>query len=102
MGSILGGGIFCSQEIENACKQLRTASMRTMREHGELLVVPLYSSLPPRQQQKIFEDAPPPRYEGGPAGRKVVVATNVAETSITIDGIVYVVDPGFSKQVTEG
>ncbi|EER04993.1 ATP-dependent RNA helicase, putative [Perkinsus marinus ATCC 50983] len=86
------------EEIENACKQLRTASMRTMREHGELLVVPLYSSLPPRQQQKIFEDAPPPRYEGGPAGRKVVVATNVAETSITIDGIVYVVDPGFSKQ----
>ncbi|KAF4740863.1 hypothetical protein FOZ62_009532, partial [Perkinsus olseni] len=72
--------------------------MRTMREHGELLVVPLYSSLPPQQQQKIFEEAPPPRYKGGPAGRKVVVATNVAETSITIDGIVYVVDPGFSKQ----
>jgi pre-mRNA-splicing factor ATP-dependent RNA helicase DHX15/PRP43 len=37
-------------------------------------------------------------HSGGPAGRKVVVSTNIAETSLTIDGIVYVVDPGFSKQ----
>ncbi|KAG5220002.1 DEAH-box ATP-dependent RNA helicase [Salix suchowensis] len=41
---------------------------------------------------------PAARRPGYPSGRKVVVSTNIAETSLTIDGIVYVVDPGFSKQ----
>jgi len=67
-------------------------------DSGELLVVPLYSSLPPQQQQKIFEPAPAPKHPGGTPGRKIVIATNIAETSITIDGIIYVVDPGFAKQ----
>lgn len=85
------------EEIENACRALRKEATR-YPDSGEIMAVPLYSSLPPLQQQKIFEKPPGPKYQGGPSGRKVVVATNIAETSITIDGIVYVVDPGFSKQ----
>lgn len=66
-------------------------------DYGEVKVLPLYSTLPPAQQNKIF-DAAPGRNKKGKPGRKIVIATNIAETSLTIDGIVYVVDPGLSKQ----
>lgn len=78
------------EEIEVACEKIRRLGNRS-KEHGELRVVPLYSSLPPAQQQRIFDAAPP-------NGRKCIVSTNIAETSLTIDGVVYVIDPGFSKQ----
>ena len=55
-------------------------------------ILPLYSILPTEQQMRVFE--PPP--EGS---RLVVVATNVAETSLTIPGIRYVVDCGRAKEV---
>jgi ATP-dependent RNA helicase DHX8/PRP22 len=59
----------------------------------ELVILPVYSALPSEMQSKIFEPAEP-------GTRKVVLATNIAETSITIDGIFYVIDPGFVKQNT--
>jgi len=79
------------EEIETVCTRLREESNSYGRSVGDLLCLPLYSSLPPQVQQRVFEKTPPHT-------RKVVVSTNVAETSITIDGIVYVVDPGYSKQ----
>ncbi|PFH38484.1 ATP-dependent RNA helicase [Besnoitia besnoiti] len=85
------------EEIEQTKRELEKLAQRHS-DAGELMVVPLYSSLPPAMQQRIFEPAPGPKYEGGKPGRKCVVSTNIAETSITIDGIVYVIDPGFSKQ----
>ena len=59
----------------------------------ELLVLPIYASLPSDMQAKIFEETPP-------NSRKVVVATNIAETSLTINGIVYIIDSGFIKQTS--
>ncbi|KAG0173223.1 DEAH-box ATP-dependent RNA helicase prp43 [Apophysomyces sp. BC1034] len=88
------------EEIENAVSKITAEGDVLIRQGtgGPLKVVPLYSTLPPNAQQRIFDAAPPPRTPGGPPGRKIVVSTNIAETSLTIDGIVYVVDPGFAKQ----
>ncbi|KAJ3784467.1 P-loop containing nucleoside triphosphate hydrolase protein [Lentinula aff. detonsa] len=90
------------EEIEDACRKIKIEADDLLNADpssvGPLVCVPLYSSLPPQQQQRIFDAAPKPSQAGYPPGRKVVVSTNIAETSLTIDGIVYVVDPGFSKQ----
>ncbi|KAG1885069.1 P-loop containing nucleoside triphosphate hydrolase protein [Suillus subluteus] len=90
------------EEIEGACHSIKLEVDDLIKSYpetvGPLECIPLYSWLPPQQQQRIFDPPPKAGSPSGPQGRKVVVSTNIAESSLTIDGIVYVVDPGFSKQ----
>ncbi|XP_074273475.1 putative pre-mRNA-splicing factor ATP-dependent RNA helicase DEAH5 isoform X2 [Silene latifolia] len=79
------------EEIDFACQCLYDRMKALGRNVPELIILPVYSALPSEIQSRIFDPAPPGK-------RKVVVATNIAEASLTIDGIYYVVDPGFAKQ----
>jgi len=78
------------EDIEATCEILAERCGQLGDGVPPLLLLPMYSQLPADLQAKIFEDA-----EGGQ--RKCIVSTNIAETSLTVDGIKYVVDPGFNK-----
>ncbi|KNA05186.1 hypothetical protein SOVF_192680 [Spinacia oleracea] len=79
------------EEIDFACQCLFDRMKALGKNVPELIILPVYSALPSEMQSRIFDPAPPGK-------RKVVVATNIAEASLTIDGIFYVIDPGFAKQ----
>ncbi|KAI5568580.1 hypothetical protein BDE02_12G023500 [Populus trichocarpa] len=79
------------EEIDFACQSLYERMKGLGKNVPELIILPVYSALPSEMQSRIFEPVPPGK-------RKVVVATNIAEASLTIDGIFYVIDPGFAKQ----
>ncbi|XP_002734191.1 pre-mRNA-splicing factor ATP-dependent RNA helicase DHX16-like [Saccoglossus kowalevskii] len=79
------------EEIETCMEILQERTRKLGSKIRELLVLPIYANLPSDLQAKIFEPTPP-------GARKVILATNIAETSLTIDGIIYVIDPGFCKQ----
>lgn len=79
------------EEIETMEEALIDATVKLGSLIKNLIVAPIYANLPPNLQTKIFEPTPPNT-------RKVVLATNIAETSITIDGISYVIDPGYVKE----
>ena len=83
---------FTGQEEIETCEEILRQRTRSMGSKiSEMIICPIYANLPSQLQAKIFEPTP----EGA---RKVVIATNIAETSLTIDGIRYVIDPGFAKQ----
>ncbi|WP_234788651.1 ATP-dependent RNA helicase HrpA [Mycolicibacterium iranicum] len=72
------------REIRDTAEALRAV---TDPSHTEVL--PLYARLPTAEQQKVFQP--------GRTARRIVLATNVAETSLTVPGIRYVVDPGTAR-----
>lgn len=70
------------REIRECAEVLRKAQLK------HTAILPLYARLSPSEQQKIFQSSP---------ARKVILATNVAETSLTVPGIRYVIDSGTAR-----
>ncbi|KAI0147866.1 P-loop containing nucleoside triphosphate hydrolase protein [Hypoxylon sp. NC0597] len=77
------------EDIECTCELVRER-LDALNDPPKLSILPIYSQMPADLQAKIFDRAPP-------GVRKCIVATNIAETSLTVDGIMYVVDAGYSK-----
>lgn len=77
------------EDIEITCELIQRR-LDALNDPPKLSILPIYSQMPADLQSKIFDRAEP-------GVRKCVVATNIAETSLTVDGIKYVVDAGYSK-----
>jgi len=77
------------EDIEVTCETIKER-LDEVDDAPGLAVLPIYSQLPSDLQAKIFQKAPD-------GLRKCVVATNIAETSLTLDGIMYVIDCGYCK-----
>jgi HrpA-like RNA helicase len=81
----------CGQDdIERLEALIKEHAKHLPKDNPRLVPLPLYASLPAEQQQQVFKPAEP-------GARKVILSTNIAETSVTIPGIRYVVDNGLSK-----
>ncbi|KAL2134102.1 hypothetical protein VTI74DRAFT_989 [Chaetomium olivicolor] len=81
------------EEIDKACERVEEIKRKLGSRVPEIIALPIYANMPSELQAKIFEPTPP-------GARKVVFSTNIAETSLTIDGIVYVIDCGYVKENT--
>jgi len=78
------------EEIDTAVQAISERAANLHPRAQQIMALPLYAGLSTEQQMYVFEEAPENT-------RKVIFSTNIAEASITIDGIVYVLDTGFVK-----
>uniref|UniRef100_A0A8C5DK58 ATP-dependent RNA helicase DHX33 n=1 Tax=Gouania willdenowi TaxID=441366 RepID=A0A8C5DK58_GOUWI len=78
------------EEIEALARTCRDIAKHLPDGCSPMVVIPLYASLPPAQQLRVFQPAPK-------GSRKVILSTNIAETSVTISGIKFVIDTGMVK-----
>jgi ATP-dependent RNA helicase DDX35 len=78
------------EEIDTAVQAISDRSAQLHPRAQSMMPLPLYAGLSTEQQMYVFEPAPENT-------RKVIFSTNIAEASVTIDGIVYVIDSGFVK-----
>jgi ATP-dependent RNA helicase DHR2 len=88
------GDILCflpgQEDIDKTVEILNTISLELPKEAPLIVPMPLYAALPPQQQMKIFTKLKSRQ-------RKVIISTNIAETSVTVPGIKYVIDSGLRK-----
>lgn len=78
------------EEIDKAVQEISERSAQLHPRADTMMPLPLYAGLSTDQQMYVFEPAPENT-------RKVIFSTNIAEASVTIDGIIYVIDSGFVK-----
>ena len=79
------------EEIEACAENLQETCRKLGSKIPEMIIAPIYANLPADQQAKIFEPTPA-------NARKVILSTNIAESSITVDQVAYVIDTGFVKE----
>ncbi|KAF8230540.1 P-loop containing nucleoside triphosphate hydrolase protein [Tricholoma matsutake] len=79
------------EDIESLEKSIRLFANRLPQDAAEVLICPMYAAQSPGQNTKVFMATPPNT-------RKCILATNIAETSITIPGVKYVIDTGMCKE----
>ncbi|TID30895.1 hypothetical protein CANINC_000487 [Pichia inconspicua] len=88
------GDILCflpgQEDIDKAVEIIKTIAPELPKEAPMLVPMPLYAALPPQEQIKIFSNVKK-------GNRKVIISTNIAETSVTVPGIKYVIDSGLRK-----